>query len=327
MKLYFCVLAIFLGVFINSALTDNPQQIPTNEIPPPAVIAHTAARQQRLHHNLFHNIRMNWALLDALEQKQIADLGWKPVYISFAYINNDINNPVTLYGPTGEDFLWMHRKMIEDVNELATGTGWEVRGWTVCPEPDDALWPLPGVPDNLDPVADEWYIGYLGSYKSAEKLAEIRDRESKLTPTALAGMTLGEFGTLLEYELHTDFHVRFAAWNPIGYRQQSLHPTERIEEKWDDVTYDYLADFYSAHVNPTFWKIHGWIELKIIDWCNANGNTNCAAPLQWTSQWVNGPMEPEILTALEKVADDARARRANPDSGKKHGNLITLIQL
>jgi len=260
---------------------------------------------------------MNWALLDAIEQQEIENLGWKPVFPSFAYLNGDIGSPITLYGPTGEDFLYMHRKMIKAVNDIAAEvappgtTPWEVIGWLECPAPDDANWPLPPVPQTIID-GNAGYAEYLGYYKSDEYFEIIREREAGLTIDYLKSVTLGEFGTKIEYELHTDFHVRFAAYNPVGYRMQNLHPTSYIEPKWDNPEYDYLADFYSAHVNPTFWKIHGWVELQITNWANANNKDRDNLP--WTSTWENGPMNAEILTALEKVAADAKERAREPDN-------------
>jgi len=213
---------------------------------------------------------MNYALLDALEQKQIADLGWKPTHVSFTYINGDINQPITIYGPTGEDFLYMHHEMVENVNAIseAAGESWRVVGWEACPQPGDTNWPVPAAPDtgNTD------YEDYLNSYKSVEFYEEtIVPAEARLQDEDfLKSLTLGEFGTWLEYELHTYFHVRFAAYNPVGYRMQDLHPTSYIDPMWDNPEYDYLADFYSAHVNPTFWKIHGWVEDRIERWLEVN---------------------------------------------------------
>ena len=39
-----------------------------------------------------------------------------------------------------------------------------------------------------------------------------------------------------------------------------------IDKKWDDEKYDYLGDFHSSHVNPIFWKLHGWVDDCIEFW-------------------------------------------------------------
>lgn len=43
---------------------------------------------------------------------------------------------------------------------------------------------------------------------------------------------------------------------------------------WGDPKYDYLGDFYSSHVNPLFWKLHGWVDDRIEDWFNTHEAIN-----------------------------------------------------
>src|SRR5262249_54090049 len=43
-----------------------------------------------------------------------------------------------------------------------------------------------------------------------------------------------------------------------------------FDSKWDDPKNDYLGDFYSSHVNPLFWRLHGWVDDRIEDWFNAH---------------------------------------------------------
>jgi len=265
---------------------------------------------------------MNWALLDALEQKQIADLGWKPTYVSFTYIDGDINQPVTLYGPTGEDFLYMHHEMVEAVNAIGINASpeWQVVGWENCPDPDnDGGWPVPEAPDTGS--AD--YEAYLNSYKTRDfyRNTIVPAEQWIADEDNLLSMTLGELGVKLEYELHTYFHVRYAAYNPVGYRMQDLHPTSYIDPMWDDEDYDYLADFYSAHVNPTFWKIHGWVEDRIEDWRQVNQIDS----LTWVSTWEMGPMNATILAALEQVAVDAKNRDYHRESQEQAGVIVGSV--
>ena len=62
-------------------------------------------------------------------------------------------------------------------------------------------------------------------------------------------MTLGQLGSKLEYTIHNAMHLRWAS-DPAVFRP-SVFPTnaENIDLRWDDPTYDYLADTYSSHVN------------------------------------------------------------------------------
>jgi hypothetical protein len=59
-----------------------------------------------------------------------------------------------------------------------------------------------------------------------------------------------------------------------------------VDTKWDDPSYNWLGDTYSSHVNPTFWKLHGWVDRCIDGWMAAN-NLNDAVP--WKGTWA-GPM-------------------------------------
>jgi hypothetical protein len=43
-----------------------------------------------------------------------------------------------------------------------------------------------------------------------------------------------------------------------------------IDPRWDDSSNDDLGDFYSSHVHPTFWRLHGWIDDRINDWSRVN---------------------------------------------------------
>jgi hypothetical protein len=65
--------------------------------------------------------------------------------------------------------------------------------------------------------------------------------------------------------------------------------------KHDDPKRDWLGNPFSAHVNPTFWKLHGWIDDVVVDWLKANDFTeiseNCEnrpGCYQWKSTWVGG---------------------------------------
>ena len=43
-----------------------------------------------------------------------------------------------------------------------------------------------------------------------------------------------------------------------------------ISPKWDDPRYDSLFEFYSSHVHPFFWRLHGWVDDRIEDWFEAH---------------------------------------------------------
>ncbi|MGW4103666.1 hypothetical protein [Streptomyces sp. NPDC004976] len=52
-----------------------------------------------------------------------------------------------------------------------------------------------------------------------------------------------------------------------------------VDPKWDDSAYNWLGDTYSSHVNPLFWKLHGWVDARIDDWMAAN---NLQGPVPWS---------------------------------------------
>jgi hypothetical protein len=94
------------------------------------------------------------------------------------------------------------------------------------------------------------------------------------SPRFLSAMTLGQLGNLLEFTIHGWMHVR---WTHTLYDPETGDAIVRnslfdIDPKWDDPSNDDLGDFYSSHVHPTFWRLHGWIDDRINDWATANAD-------------------------------------------------------
>ena len=94
------------------------------------------------------------------------------------------------------------------------------------------------------------------------------DRQYK-DPAYLCTLTLGELGTLLEWTVHNDMHMRWAS-APRDPRTNAFIPDGRpnwdISKDWDNPEYDHLGEQYSSHVNPVFWRLHGWVDARIEDW-------------------------------------------------------------
>lgn len=42
-----------------------------------------------------------------------------------------------------------------------------------------------------------------------------------------------------------------------------------FDGKWFDPENDALVEPFSSHVNPIFWRLHGWIDDRIEDWYRA----------------------------------------------------------
>ena len=95
-------------------------------------------------------------------------------------------------------------------------------------------------------------------------------------------------GANLEFDIHNYYHVRWSKSIPQARPDPTpWYNADAIDPRWDDVSYDWLNDFYSSHVSEVFYKIHGWVDDRIKDWQNANGITN----LVWAACFI-GPMDP-----------------------------------
>src|SRR5579871_4718172 len=106
-----------------------------NVIPlPEKVVKMLAGREHRFHHVVFHGTRGAWAALPESTKKRIRDLGWQPGgKEARPAVKN--GSPIVDNG-SGEDFLFMHRQMIQDVDKMSEeATGKPVPRWIVIPPP------------------------------------------------------------------------------------------------------------------------------------------------------------------------------------------------
>ena len=94
-------------------------------------------------------------------------------------------------------------------------------------------------------------------------------------PTVLGTLSLGALGNLIEFTIHNWMHMRWA--NDKGALlpdpktgELKYRDTFDFDPMWSDPKYDYLGEFYSSHVNPLFWRLHGWVDDRIEDWFNAH---------------------------------------------------------
>ena len=139
----------------------------------------------------------------------------------------------------------------------------------------------------------------------------IKPRELQLKDdNYLQSLTFTELGLILEYEFHTDFHVRFSDSKTMGMRSQSVHPTAWVNPKWDVLKYDFLGDFYSVHVNICFWKIHGWIKKVISSWQTSRSITT----IQFSSTLENSLMNDVVFEQLTQIAVRVEERQNNAGS-------------
>ncbi len=250
---------------------------------PKPVIDAMADRAVRLHHLLWHTARDDWAIMTPEQQEVLRHHGWEPPRPSISAPPRAIE----LENGSGEDFLFMHREMIAAVNDILAELGdpqhVRVEGWPTVPALEDSEYPVP--PPFDVPIGVLVTTEDIRGAKSPESFAQIRDWESKFTdPARLRGMSLGRLGALVEYTIHNTMHLRWSAEMP-GYRPDKDY--FNVDPRWDDAGYDWMADFYSSHVNPIFWKLHGWVDARIDDWMAANELTG-AVPWSFDPPW-SGP--------------------------------------
>jgi hypothetical protein len=254
----------------------DPYRLPDN------VIKHFADRLHRLHHAIWHGLRNTWEIVPDSKRKRIANvdgIDWTPPRPSKEFINDIYKRPYIVNG-SGEDFLYMHREMLNHYRMLMQEAGQEPIVWIEIPPPGGSVsgdevppaWPIPQAPSLERRIAalktDDFYWGRM-------KWWDLQFKD----PTYLATLTLGELGSLLEYSVHNDMHMRWSAL-PRDPDTNAPFPTGRdpnsdYSEKWDNAKYDTLLDFYSSHVNPVFWRLHGWIDDRIDDWFAAQ---ECVRP-------------------------------------------------
>ncbi len=259
-----------------------------NAMLPQQVIITMAHRAHRMHHYLWHEVRNNWLRYPPQLQHKLTAMGWAPPRPA-----RDENGNVILTNNSGEDFLYMHRQMIHFVNSIlsqASDPNYpQVVGWHPIPPPGDPDFPVPPAWDaSVEQVkSDDFYTNRLHNWELAFTNA-----------TVLAGMTLAELGSRIEFTIHNSMHMRWAA-QPRMIRPGVSDPTQSgttIPTDFDDPSYDYLGDIYASHVNPIFWKLHGWVDARIEDWKAANGVTGEPS---WVGTWVgNMPMDAPSMGAM-----------------------------
>lgn len=283
----------------------------------PAVVAMLAERVHRLRHTVWHTLRGDWysdKMTDA-DRARLMKLGW-----NLADPPSRPDGVLDLTNGAGEDFLYMHRRMIRMVHEEYDKAGTpRPTSWAQLPPPGapqfaykEAVDPAnpavktyvydpdnsgvmvpPPTPSFLDQVRDP-ITGAINPFfrfnKTARGLTNLmRNVAANLrSPRILSQLTLGAYGNLIEFTVHNWMHMRWASAQPRD--PQTGKPIVRgdydIEAtKWDIPEYDYLGDFHSSHVNPIFWKLHGWVDDCIGIWQAAH---DAAHPGQVVPQDVRG---------------------------------------
>jgi hypothetical protein len=272
------------------------------------------SREHRLHHALWHSVR------GGLEQKDQHTLEakfgptWAQAHALCPAPQTDMF--AATYNPAGEDFLYMHRNMIEMLRaEFASAQVPCIKGFEQVPSPKE--WPLP----------DKSRTGA----KSNQTLALLQAWDQKFRdPVWLKSHSLSQVGWSLEFSLHNNMHMRYATeLPPKGFDQNgapiSVDGTFPASWNFDDPKYNWLADPYGAALNPTFWKIHGYVDSIIDGWLKANDfdmisdscgtNTRC---YEWKGKWTG---ELALSRDLPKVGVGLGSSRPDPALAKRRIDL------
>ncbi|MDH0894625.1 MULTISPECIES: PvdJ/PvdD/PvdP-like protein [unclassified Pseudomonas] len=230
----------------------------------------------RLFHQLWHASRDRWHRLDETRRQGLRALGWQAGPLGE---ERDARGKHRHRNGSGEDFLFMHRKMLMRARSLQ-----DLPSWPSLPPPRpyighgiqafvDYLANLDGfsVPPAWEAEGDDefnqwlYYIksseGYYGDFQAWE--AQYRD------PEYLSTLCLSELGARIELGIHDWLHMRWASIprDPnSGFPALYGRDSADFAERWFRPGNDYLGDPFSSHVDPVFWSFHGWIDDRIEDW-------------------------------------------------------------
>lgn len=281
----------------------------------PEVIAMLSERSHRLRHTVWHTLRGDWfsETMTDNDRVRLKQLGWHLADPPFR-----ADGTLDLTNGAGEDFLYMHRRMIRMVHDVYDAAGKpRLRGWVQLPPVNAPQFAYKEVPDPVDSalkshVPDPENSGVMVPTPTAAFLEQVRDPQGNINPffrfnktargfanlmrsltaslrnpRVLSQLTLGAHGNLIEFTVHNWMHMRWATALPR--HAQSGRPLQRgdydIDKMWDVAENDYLGDFHSSHVNPVFWKLHGWVDDCIGAWQAAH---DAAHPGQVVQRDVRG---------------------------------------
>ena len=271
----------------------EPRTIPGVALIPEAVEM-LSERAHRLRHTIWHSIRGDWQSpkMNEEDRNRFKSLGW--------YLSDPPFTPegaLNLENGAGEDFLYMHRRMIKMVHEIYDKAGqprptsWESIPPAAAPqlayreEADPAnptrkifafdpsnsgFMVFPPTKEFMDQVGGTAFFRFNKTSRGLTNLMRNLERNLR-NPRVISQLTLGAYGNLIEFTVHNWMHMRWATLsrNPSD---QSLEVRDSydIDSRWDAPENDYLGDFHSSHVNPLFWKLHGWVDDSIGVWFDAH---------------------------------------------------------
>ena len=245
-----------------------------------------ASEEVRVHHYLWHQVRNRNRWENGFTDEQRASLiaqSWQAPRFE-------------IEAGGGIDFLFMHRRMIAMVDRMLADAGASdyprVEGWQDIPfDHDDAVWPMPAAWET-DDARMRWILEQTKSRATTEFYRN-RVRNEFADRDWLRTQSVDQLGTELERSIHGWMHLHWSAPPPADPFSV-------------EASNDYLGSPFSSHVNKHFWKLHGWIDERIIAWEDANG-----MQADLTGGWEGAPgfldsmphtADPELFAALELAA-------------------------
>jgi hypothetical protein len=260
------------------------------------VVTMLSERVHRLRHTVWHTLRSDWqspSMTDN-DRKRLKNLGW---YLTDPPFTR--GGALDLTNGAGEDFLYMHRRMIQMVHEVYDKAGQAPpASWKTLPDagapqfayreatdpskPQQKIFALdpsssgfmvpPPTKDFLEQVGGAPFFRFNKTSRGLTTL--MRNVAANLrNARVLSQLTLGTYGNLIEFTIHNWMHMRWATLsrNPkTGLL--AVRDAYDIDTPWDVADNDYLGDFHSSHVNPLFWRLHGWVDDCIDVWLTAHEN-------------------------------------------------------
>jgi len=304
----------------------------------PSVIEMLASKWHRLWHATWHTVRGQWQSFKSEETRsEITKLGWGVVRPPRR--KREDGGSLILDNGAGEDFLFMHRLMIKMVRDEYLRHGLTPpSAWKKLPAPDVAQVVYTPVKDangvitfqrdasvsgNMVPSTGDWV-------KTPDYFNSVmRQWEANYSsPSILSGMSLGALGNLLEFTIHNAMHNRWMspARDPdtgeIITDPETGDPAERptfdFSDKWSSSKYDYLGEFYSSHVNPIFWRLHGWVDDRVEEWFKAQQTSR---PGQIRRRELHGANWFEVASPWVEVDEPfVGVSQGDHDHGNMHGD-------
>lgn len=252
-------------------ISDPSRSVPVNALVP-QVVSMLSSGHMRMAHYLWHHSRDVWNIIGPERQKRfITQFKWAPPRPGLDRNGVPILDDDRGVGP-GLDFLFSHRHMLNQVSAMQARFGGKpLVGWDAPPRAGDPRFPVSPFPLGLPGKDDQLWNALIDDFENRRNDGSFR--------------SLSHLGSFLEYRLHNAMHQRFATPPVLERLDPPLSANwPKPDARFNDPSYDYLADQYAAHVNPYFWLIHVWIDGLIDEWEAEHGPTNTS------DVWI-GPME------------------------------------